>query len=197
MICSSIAEALGQTAAEPFVVVTGSLHLVGNAMMELGLATSQDETGLNDYWPSHDWSSIRAVTFDVGGTLIEPWPSVGSVYAQIAERHGIRVSAEQLDRQFAAAWKAKRNFGYSMSDWSDVVNQSFSGLAGAPPNDALFSDIYRHFFYRRAVAGFRRCSALLATAQRPRREAGNYFQLGRAAFDHCSVRWNWIIISTR
>ncbi len=144
-ICSSIAEAIAQTAAEPFVVVTGSLHLIGDAMVELGLATSQDEAGLNEYWPRHDWSSIRAVTFDVGGTLIEPWPSVGRVYAQIAERHGVHVSAEQLDGQFAAAWKAKKNFGYSMSDWSDLVNHSFAGLAGAPPNEALFSDLYRHF----------------------------------------------------
>jgi len=144
-ICSSIAEALARTGGEPFVVVTGSLHLVGDAMVELGLDASKDEAGLNDYWPRHDWSSIRAVTFDVGGTLIEPWPSVGRVYAQIAERHGVHVPADQLDRQFAAAWKAKKNFGYSMADWSDLVNQSFAGLAGAPPDDGLFSELYGHF----------------------------------------------------
>ena len=144
-ICGSIAEALGKAAAEPFVLVTGSLHLVGDAMVELGLAVSKDEAGLNEYWPRHDWSSIRAVTFDVGGTLIEAWPSVGSVYAQIAERHGVRVTADQLDRQFAAAWKAKRDFGYSMSEWSELVSQSFAGLAEAPPGDALFADLYRHF----------------------------------------------------
>ena len=28
--------------------------------------------------------SIRAVTFDVGGTLIQVWPSVGHVYADVA-----------------------------------------------------------------------------------------------------------------
>jgi dihydrofolate synthase/folylpolyglutamate synthase len=144
-ICSSITEALARTADERFVVVTGSLHLVGDAMVALGLEPATDEAGLNDYWPRHDWSSIRAVTFDVGGTLIEPWPSVGRIYAQIAERHGVLVEADQLDRQFAAAWKARKNFGYSMSDWSDLVNQTFAGLAGAPPSDALFSDLYRYF----------------------------------------------------
>ncbi|HUD48376.1 MAG TPA: HAD-IA family hydrolase [Candidatus Baltobacteraceae bacterium] len=144
-ICSSIGEALARTAVEPFVVVTGSLHLIGDAMVELGLAASTDESGLNDYWPRHDWSSIRAVTFDVGGTLIEPWPSVGRVYAQIAERHGLHVSPDQLDRQFAAAWKARKNFGYTMADWSDLVNQSFAGLSPAPPDDALFSDLYKNF----------------------------------------------------
>jgi hypothetical protein len=30
---------------------------------------------------------IRAVSFDVGGTLIEPWPSVGRAYAEVAARH--------------------------------------------------------------------------------------------------------------
>jgi dihydrofolate synthase/folylpolyglutamate synthase len=145
IICLSIAEALARTAGEPFVVVAGSLHLVGDAMVELGLAASTEEAGLNDYWPSHDWSSIRAVTFDVGGTLIEPWPSVGRVYAQIAARHGIHVAADQLNRQFVAAWKAKKNFGYSMSDWSDLVNESFAGLTQAPPDDALFSELYGHF----------------------------------------------------
>ncbi len=36
-----------------------------------------------------DRKRIRAVTFDVGGTLIEPWPSVGHVYAEVAARHGV------------------------------------------------------------------------------------------------------------
>jgi len=30
---------------------------------------------------------IRAVTFDVGGTLIECCPSVGHIYAEVAGRH--------------------------------------------------------------------------------------------------------------
>jgi putative hydrolase of the HAD superfamily len=144
-ICSSLADALAQSAADAFVVVTGSLYLVGAAMVALGLAASSDEAALNDYWPSHSGPPIRAVTFDVGGTLIAPWPSVGHVYAQIAGRHGRHVCAEDLDRQFAATWKAKKSFGYSMSDWSNLVNQSFAGLPGDPPDDVLFSELYDHF----------------------------------------------------
>ena len=30
------------------------------------------------------FSGIKAVTFDVGGTLINPWPSVGDVYVEVA-----------------------------------------------------------------------------------------------------------------
>ena len=33
---------------------------------------------------------IQAVTFDVGGTLIEVWPSVGQVYAEVAARNGVK-----------------------------------------------------------------------------------------------------------
>jgi putative hydrolase of the HAD superfamily len=144
-ICSSATDAVHRADKEPFVVIAGSLRLIGEAMIALGLAQSEDEAGLNDYITTYDWSSIRAVTFDVGGTLIEPWPSVGNVYSQIAKRHGINVSAEQLDKQFIAAWKARSNFGYSMSDWSDLVTQTFAGLAPNPPSEALFSDLYQHF----------------------------------------------------
>ncbi|HEX3719247.1 MAG TPA: HAD-IA family hydrolase [Verrucomicrobiae bacterium] len=143
-ICSSIADALARAAEEQLVVVTGSLHLVGDAMVALGLADATDEAGLNDYQPRQDLAAIRAVTFDVGGTLLEPWPSVGHVYAEIAAKHGVHVPAEKLDRQFAAAWKAKKNFGYSAAEWSDLVIQTFDGLA-PPPSEALFSDLYSHF----------------------------------------------------
>jgi len=34
-------------------------------------------------------SDIRAITFDVGGTLIAPWPSVGHIYSDIAARFGV------------------------------------------------------------------------------------------------------------
>jgi FMN phosphatase YigB (HAD superfamily) len=60
--------------------------------------------------------TIRAVTFDVGGTLIEVWPSVGHVYAEVAAWHGVKgLSAELSDRRFAAAWRATRQFSHSIT----------------------------------------------------------------------------------
>ena len=51
-------------------------------------------------------SGIQAVTLDVGGTLIEPWPSVGHVYAEIAARFGAPGHAPALlNRQFGEAWR--------------------------------------------------------------------------------------------
>ena len=43
---------------------------------------------------------IQAVTFDVGGTLIRPWPSVGHVYAEVAARHAQARYA--IERGFAS-----------------------------------------------------------------------------------------------
>jgi len=35
------------------------------------------------------FGGIRAISFDVGGTLIRPWPSVGHVYAEVAAQQGV------------------------------------------------------------------------------------------------------------
>lgn len=87
---------------------------------------------------------IQAVTLDVGGTLIQPWPSVGQLYAEVAERFGVRADAERLDRQFTAAWRAKRGFDYSRAAWLDLVEQSFSGTAQPLPA-GFFDAVYEHF----------------------------------------------------
>ena len=56
-------------------------------------------------------ATMRAVCFDVGGTLIEPWPSVGHVYAEVAVQFGITdIAPDALNMQFAAAWKARCGF---------------------------------------------------------------------------------------
>jgi dihydrofolate synthase/folylpolyglutamate synthase len=144
-VCRNAADALAQTAGEPFVVVTGSIHFIGEVMEQLGLEPAAPaERALNEYLPRPE-TKIRAVTFDIGGTLIEPWPSVGQIYSQVAARHGLHVAAEDLDRQFAAAWRRKKNFGYRLSDWSDLVNDTFAGLTDTPPGAAFFSDLYATF----------------------------------------------------
>jgi putative hydrolase of the HAD superfamily len=91
-------------------------------------------------------SLIRAVTFDVGGTLLEPWPSVGHLYAEVATGFGIHsIAPAELDRRFAAAWRARRQFDYSRGAWKNVVTQSFAELTEALPDDACFDAIYQRF----------------------------------------------------
>ncbi len=91
-------------------------------------------------------SKIQAVTVDVGGTLIQPWPSVGHVYAEVAARHGWEnLSAEELNAGFVAAWRAKKNFQHTREDWADLVDQSFGRLCQPPPSRTFFPAIYQRF----------------------------------------------------
>lgn len=47
---------------------------------------------------------LRAVFFDVGGTLVRPWPSVGEIYARVAARHGLAVQPGGVETAFRSAW---------------------------------------------------------------------------------------------
>jgi putative hydrolase of the HAD superfamily len=91
-------------------------------------------------------SKIQAVTFDVGGTLIQPWPSVGHLYAEVAGRNGCRnVAPETLNRNFAAAWREKKNFQHTRQDWADLVDRTFAGLCQSRPSRTFFPAIYERF----------------------------------------------------
>ena len=88
-------------------------------------------------------ANIRAVTFDVGGTLIAPWPSVGHVYADVAAQEGIpNLSAERLNRNFNAAWRARTNFHHTQDEWAEIVDRTFAGLCDP---SGLFPALYRRF----------------------------------------------------
>ena len=88
----------------------------------------------------------KAITFDVGGTLIEPWPSVGEVYAEVATQHGAsNLDVTVLNRRFASAWKAHPKFNYMIEDWSAIVDQTFAGLITEKPSKTFFPDLYQRF----------------------------------------------------
>jgi putative hydrolase of the HAD superfamily len=95
-------------------------------------------------------ANIRAVTFDVGGTLIEPFLSIGQIYSEVAARHGVQVPAEVLNERFTAAWKAKENFGHSLNEWSNLVDATFAGLTHLRPSKTFFPELYEEFATRRA-----------------------------------------------
>ena len=44
--------------------------------------------------------TIKAITIDAAGTLIQPWPSVGAVYGEVARNHGIEVQDEAVNERF-------------------------------------------------------------------------------------------------
>lgn len=88
---------------------------------------------------------IKAVTFDVGGTLIQPWPSVGHVYAEVAARHGLKTfSAGQLNARFKAAWRSRKIFEHSRREWAELVNEVF-GLPASASGNHFFEELYQRF----------------------------------------------------
>ena len=91
-------------------------------------------------------SRVQALTLDVGGTLIEPWPSVGDIYAEAAIKHGAKnVSAEVLKRRFVAAWGARDQFNHTRAEWMALVDETFRGLTEQPPSRTFFPELYEHF----------------------------------------------------
>ncbi len=89
--------------------------------------------------------AVRAITFDVGGTLIEPWPSVGQVYAEVAARHGWSVAPEELNRRFTAAWRAQSQFAHTRAAWAKLVDATFHGLVQCTPSKTFFGELYDRF----------------------------------------------------
>ena len=89
---------------------------------------------------------VRAITFDVGGTLIKPWPSVGHIYSEVAARHGFPgLSVATLNRQFIAAWGAAKEFDYSRLAWAQLVDETFRGLTDKPPSQTFFAKLHSRF----------------------------------------------------
>ena len=89
---------------------------------------------------------VQAVTFDVGGTLMEPWPSVGHVYAEVAARHGVgNISPDFLQTRFREAWRARRHFNHARAGWEELVDEVFQGLAAPPPSATFFPKLYERF----------------------------------------------------
>jgi putative hydrolase of the HAD superfamily len=92
------------------------------------------------------FAGTRAVTFDVGGTMIEACPSVGHIYAEVATRHGVaNVSPEELNRRFQAAFVACKPSPQTATEWAAVVDKTFEGLTAEPPSRTIFSELYERF----------------------------------------------------
>ena len=93
-----------------------------------------------------DLLSVEAIVFDVGGTLIEPFPSVGNVYADVASDYGFTdLDVTRLNAQFADAWGSKSDFQYNESDWESLVVSSFEGLVSEVDCRSMFPKIYQRF----------------------------------------------------
>jgi putative hydrolase of the HAD superfamily len=97
---------------------------------------------------------IRAVFFDVGGTLVRPWPSVGAVYSNVGSRFGFDASADAMERAFREAWKTLKSDKpgtLTTSDkqwWRALVFEALASLklpGSEEARDAYFAALYDAF----------------------------------------------------
>ncbi|MDQ8204399.1 HAD-IA family hydrolase [Pelagicoccus sp. SDUM812003] len=98
-------------------------------------------------------SEIRAVTFDAAHTLYHPHPSVGAIYREVMQRHGLDYGKEELQAGFARAFASvskdktildgeRREYSY----WQAVVRESISQLRPQPGDfSTLFEDLWETF----------------------------------------------------
>lgn len=93
-----------------------------------------------------DPRAIRAVSLDVGGTLLAPWPSVGHIYAEEVARMGLgQPQPEKINEHFARAWAERADFNYSRQAWAALVQKTLEGLTPDPGNAQLFQGLYAAF----------------------------------------------------
>lgn len=98
-------------------------------------------------------TALSLITFDVGGTLLSPSPSVGEAYAEELRQLGHATDPQRLESRFQAAlrdWetyrKSEDNAGDDQRIWRGVVAYTLAE-EGIPAEkfDAAFAHLYEAF----------------------------------------------------
>lgn len=96
--------------------------------------------------PAPQW-----ITFDLGGTLLVPTPSVGEIYAEILARHGLAASSKALNERFPSAlrrWTHALSPRMSPRDergiWRSIVQETLGPDLEISPD--MFEPAFRDLF---------------------------------------------------
>jgi len=97
------------------------------------------------------------VFFDVGGTLIAPYPSVAGVYRSHGLEHGLTASEKEIQIAFKKAWKKHEGFGKparaklqhdeqsTQARWKALVMDVFEEVNFHGDSEACFMSLYNAF----------------------------------------------------
>lgn len=98
-----------------------------------------------------------AVFFDAANTLLYPFPSVGTQYAEAAARYGVTTTADAVQNAFRQAWvqvqtqseQDPTRYGIGEPDgrrfWHALVHATFAQIALPEAFDAFFDELYERF----------------------------------------------------
>jgi len=103
--------------------------------------------------PEYLFAKIKVVFFDAEGTLFTIHPSVGHIYARVAEKFGIKASCEAIERRFfeiyrqsRRAWEADHESCFE--GWRDVFLKTMEGFGTLSDPEAAFKECYECFARR-------------------------------------------------
>ncbi len=86
---------------------------------------------------------IQAVTFDVSGTLLYPYPSVGEIYADISKKHGIQLNSKHIEQPLTDAYKRRRET--RRPTISQESEKEWWSSQDTAQFDAFFSELWAAF----------------------------------------------------
>lgn len=91
--------------------------------------------------------SIQVISFDAGGTLIVPHPSVGVVYAEVLAGHKITADPSQIEGNFRTAFKQVKTRPDIVLDkkiWKEIVAISLADWE-IQQFDEVFEELWHTF----------------------------------------------------
>lgn len=103
--------------------------------------------------PSLDFSRVRVVTFDAGGTLLKPTPGVGEIYAEVLDKYKVVIPPPILNQRFRSVFKdmvaarprAVVNEAIERGFWREVVRRSVTPECPDKLVDEVFGELWKEF----------------------------------------------------
>lgn len=90
---------------------------------------------------------MEYISFDAAGTLIQPFPSVGVIYAEVLRDYGIHAVPLEIEKKFRAAFKRVRSQPGTLLDqaaWKTIVEYTIQPWA-SHHLDAVFESLWQTF----------------------------------------------------
>lgn len=95
--------------------------------------------------PPSGMPAVKAVTFDLVGTLLFTQRPVGETYAACARRHGIEADPAELEAAFGPAFRSVGKALKPEAFWREVVARTFGGTLPATKAEAVFQECWQAF----------------------------------------------------
>ncbi len=99
------------------------------------------------------FDSIHTISFDATGTLFDPMPSIGGIYAEVLHQQGVFLSEPELEMRFMAEFHKSRTCPMPIIDEEHEKQRWYSVVAGILKDD--FSDFIFENLWQTMAEGYR------------------------------------------